>query len=194
MKYSKNALLSTFLFVGHVLSLDWNQFEERNDVTLYIPSLFFTGVWYTANEYYTIFMSDNGVQQKKIIVAEDEKPLALAMQLKLKKEGVEADVVGNGEELLSHLNSNHYDLIVMDLVMPKMDGFKVLESLQQSGNTTPIIVTSNLSQEEDKQKAIELGAQAYLIKSNTHIAEIINQIKAALSIWASSISIMGRYS
>lgn len=119
---------------------------------------------------------------KKIIVAEDEKPLALAMQLKLKKEGVEADVVGNGEELLAHLGQNHYDLIVMDLVMPKMDGFKVLESLHQSGNSTPIIVTSNLSQEEDKAKAMKLGAKAYLIKSNTHIAEIINQIKAALAV------------
>lgn len=120
------------------------------------------------------------IVNRRIIIAEDEKPLAMAIQMKLKKEGLEADVVSNGEELLEHLEKNHYDLIVTDLVMPKLDGFKVLEECQRKGITTPIIVTSNLSQDEDRKKALTLGAREYLVKSNTPIAEIVEHIRSAL--------------
>jgi DNA-binding response OmpR family regulator len=119
---------------------------------------------------------------KKILIAEDERPMARALELKLNGSGFNAKAVGNGEEALQTLEKEKFDLILLDLVMPKVDGFGVLEQLQAKGNTTPIIVLSNLSQEEDAKKAKELGAVDFFIKSDTPIIEIVKIAKKALKL------------
>ncbi len=119
-------------------------------------------------------------KSKKILLAEDEKSLAQAMQLKLTHQGFEVTCVSNGEEILAEVKKEPYDLIVMDLIMPKMDGFTALEELKKQGNSIPIIVTSNLGQEEDITRTKSLGAADYIIKSNTPIAEIVTKIEQAL--------------
>lgn len=114
---------------------------------------------------------------KKILICEDEKPIAKALVLKLNHEGFEAEAANDGEEALQILQSKQFDLILLDLIMPRIDGFGVLEKIKELKITTPVIVTSNLGQEEDLKRAKELGAVNYFIKSNTSLQEIVDGIK-----------------
>ena len=117
---------------------------------------------------------------KNILIIEDEKPMARALELKLTYEGFEAKIVFNGESALELLEKEKFDLIVCDLVMPKVDGFKVLEALKEKKITTPVMVLTNLSQEEDEKRAKSLGAKEFFIKSNTSIANIVERIRQFL--------------
>jgi len=119
----------------------------------------------------------NQGRQGLILIAEDEKPLSRALEIKLAKEGYDVMVASNGEEAIRHLSGKEFDLIILDLVMPKRDGFAVLEYLNKEGMKSSIIVLSNLAQEEDFKKAKDLGAMTYFIKSNTPIIELIRYIK-----------------
>jgi DNA-binding response OmpR family regulator len=118
----------------------------------------------------------------KILIAEDEKPLAGAMDLKLKKEGFKTEVAYNGREAMDILQKDKIDLVILDLVMPKLDGFGVLSEAKEKGIKTPIIVVSNLVQIGDKTKAKELGAVDFLIKSETPMSRIVEKIKEFLNI------------
>lgn len=115
---------------------------------------------------------------KKILVCEDEKPIAKALVLKLNHEGFEAEAVHDGEEAIKILQERQFDLVLLDLIMPRVDGFGVLAKMQELKNNTPVIVTSNLGQEEDLKRAKELGAINYFIKSNTSLQEIVDNIKS----------------
>ena len=118
----------------------------------------------------------------KILIAEDEKPMARALELKLNKEGFDAHAVFNGEEVLEAVKKESYDLLLLDLIMPKKDGFSVLAALKELKNTMPVIVSSNLSQDEDMQRAHKMGAKDYFVKSNTPINEIVTRVKKALGL------------
>ena len=118
--------------------------------------------------------------KKKIFVIEDEKPMARALELKLTRAGYEAASANDGESGLAYLEKNKVDLILLDLIMPKMDGFAVLEHLHKKGNKTPVIVLSNLSQEDDQKRCASLGAKDFCIKSNTGIAELVERVKEFL--------------
>src|SRR3989339_1170042 len=118
---------------------------------------------------------------KKILIIEDEKPVARALELKLTHEGFEATITFNGESALETLEKETFDLIVCDLVMPKMDGFKVLETLKEKKIKTPVIVLTNLSQEDDEKRAKSLGALEFFIKSDTPIATIVLRVAELLT-------------
>ena len=100
--------------------------------------------------------------------------------MKLKNQGYQARTVNNGEEALSELQNGTYDFVLLDLIMPKLDGFAVLQGLKSRGQKIPVIVLSNLGQEEDRAKAKELGAINYFVKSNTPIAQIVEAVTSAL--------------
>ena len=117
---------------------------------------------------------------KHILVAEDEEPMAHALELKLTNEGFSVVVVQNGKEALSYIHTNHPDAILLDLVMPEMNGFQVLEALTKESQKPHIFVTSNLGQSEDITKAKEMGAIEYFVKSETSIKEIVQKVKQAL--------------
>lgn len=117
---------------------------------------------------------------KRILIAEDEKPMANALSLKLRSVGFETTLVYDGESALSAARESPYDLILLDLVMPKKDGFFVLAELKKLKIATPVIVSSNLSQEEDIRRAKELGARDYFIKSDTSLAQVVEKVKQAL--------------
>lgn len=117
---------------------------------------------------------------KKILIAEDEKPLARVLSLKLNSAGYETTIVFDGEEALAVLAKQSFDLIILDLVMPKVDGFNVLSELYKTGNKTPVIVASNLSQNEDTEKAKKLGAVDYFVKSDVSLVEIVDKVKQYL--------------
>ena len=117
---------------------------------------------------------------KKILIVEDEVPVAKAFRLKLNKAGFATQEATNGEEALALLEKEKFDLILLDLVMPKVDGFSLLATLQQKKITTPIIVTSNLGQEEDRHRAKEAGATDFFVKSDVPIANIVEHVKKML--------------
>jgi len=119
---------------------------------------------------------------KKILIAEDEKPMAHALDLKLKHSGFETKVVFDGQEALEAIKAEKFDLILLDLMMPKKDGFAVLTEMKNQQNTTPVIVLSNLSQAEDEERAKKMGAKDYFIKTDIPLTEIIEQIKKVLKI------------
>lgn len=118
---------------------------------------------------------------KKILVIEDEKPMARALETKLKHEGFEALAVFDGEQGVDELSKSHYDLVLCDLVMPKMDGFEVLEQIKQKKLKARVVILSNLSQEEDKKRVSDLGAIDFFTKSNISLADIVKQVKKLTS-------------
>lgn len=116
----------------------------------------------------------------KILVVDDEKPLAKALELKLSRSGFDVTAVFDGEEAIGTLAKDKFDLILLDLVMPKKDGFAVLDEIQKKKYTLKVIVTSNLGQEEDEKKARGMGAINYFVKSETPLNVIVEYINKAL--------------
>ncbi len=114
---------------------------------------------------------------KKILIIEDEKPLARALELKLVHEGFDVTNVGNGEIALPLIEEKDFFLIVCDLVMPKVDGFQVLEFIKEKGIKTPVLILTNLGQAEDEKRVRALGALDFFIKSNTPLSKIVEYIK-----------------
>jgi DNA-binding response OmpR family regulator len=114
---------------------------------------------------------------KHVLIIEDEHPLSHALELKFTHEGFICTVANNGAEGLKEASTGKYDVILLDLIMPEMDGFTFLEQLKKK---TPVIVLSNLGQTEDRDRAKALGAKNYLVKSNTPISEIVKIVKASL--------------
>ena len=118
---------------------------------------------------------------KKILITEDEKPMARALELKLIHEGYETKAAPNGQEGLNMLEKEDFDLVLLDLVMPLVDGFSVLKTLKTRGKMPFVIVLSNLSQEDDRKRALELGAKDFFVTSNTSLAEIVEKVKELIS-------------
>jgi two-component system, OmpR family, response regulator ResD len=118
----------------------------------------------------------------KILIAEDEKLLSKALNIKLTKAGFDITETHNGEEALKQTQTNTFDLILIDLVMPQFDGFHFLAEFKKNGLKTPVIVLSNLGQEEDIKKAKELGAVDFFIKSNTPLSKILELVNSKLNI------------
>ena len=117
------------------------------------------------------------VIKKKILILEDEKPLAHALELKLIHEGFEVVTTDNGEFGVSLLQEDKFDLVVTDLIIPGMDGFEVLEMIQTKKLNVQVIVMTDLNQEEDKKRAHDLGAVDFFVKSNSTLSQIVEGIK-----------------
>jgi len=114
----------------------------------------------------------------KILIIEDEKPMAKALALKFKHSNFSVINAYNGSEALTILERETFDVIVLDIIMPEMDGFKVMEALKEQNIKTPVFILSNLGQDEDKKRLAQLGAQDFFIKSNIPIADIVEKVKA----------------
>lgn len=119
---------------------------------------------------------------KKILIVEDEKPMAQVLELKLTHSGFETKVVFDGEAALKVLKKEKFDLIILDLVLPKMNGFAVLAQLKKRKIKTPVIVASNLGQKEDIERARKLGVRDYFVKADVSIAKVVDHVKKALKI------------
>jgi len=114
---------------------------------------------------------------KKILIIEDEKPLSRALELKLVHEGFFVKALFNGEGFLNIVNSENFSLIICDLIMPKVDGFEVLQMVKDNNINIPVIILTNLSQPEDEKRVRDLGAKHFLIKSDTPLMKIVETIK-----------------
>lgn len=119
---------------------------------------------------------------KKILIIEDESALQKTIGDILIQEGYEIVSALDGEKGLELAKAENPDLILLDLVLPKMHGFEVLKALKEDKGTrdTPIIVLTNLEAMGDVEKALELGATTYLVKASYSLEEIIDKVKKAL--------------
>lgn len=119
---------------------------------------------------------------KKILFIEDEMRLQEAMTAKLKNEGYEVFSALDGEEGLKIAEEQKPDLILLDLILPKKDGFKVLEAMKAKPelNSIPVIVLTNLESGRDIEKCLSYGVHSYLAKANYSLDEIAQKIKEAL--------------
>ena len=115
--------------------------------------------------------------KKRILVAEDEKPIARALTLKLKKAGFDVFTAFNGQQTLDILEKKKIDLMLLDLIMPIIDGFTVLEEMNKKKMEVKVFITSNLGQQSDIDKAKNLGVTDFFIKTNVSIAEIIKKVE-----------------
>ena len=122
--------------------------------------------------------------KKKILVAEDDIYLVSAYKAKLMKEGFDFQIAVDGDEAVRLLKEYHPDLLILDLVMPKKDGFGVLEIIKQDPALKDVIIliASNLGQSEDINKVMSLGASDYIIKSSMTLGAIIEKVKVLLKI------------
>ncbi len=118
---------------------------------------------------------------KTILIIEDEKPMASALKMKLEGEGYQVTTADDGQAGIDELKKGSFNLILLDLIMPTVDGFGVLEDMKKEGDQTPVIILSNLSQEEDKKRTAELGAKDFFVKSDTQLTTIVDKVKSLLS-------------
>ncbi len=120
---------------------------------------------------------------KKILVAEDDKFLSSAYRFKLTKAGFEVQIAGDGAELLKILETYTPDLILLDLVMPVMDGFTTLQNIRLNPKykSIPIVVASNLGQKEDVDRTKELGATDFVVKSDLSLDMLVEKINKMVS-------------
>jgi DNA-binding response OmpR family regulator len=119
---------------------------------------------------------------KKILFIEDESALQKTFGEILSQEGYEMISALDGEIGLRLAKSEKPDLILLDLILPKVHGFDVLKELKENEETKdiPIIVLTNLERIEDVERALELGATTYLVKANYTLEEVIEKVKKAL--------------
>ena len=119
---------------------------------------------------------------KKILFIEDESALQKTFGEILRQEGYEMISALDGETGLRLAKSEKPDLILLDLILPKMPGFDVLKKLKEDNETKdiPVIVLTNLEDIKDVDRAIELGATTYLVKAQYSLEEIVEKIKNAL--------------
>ena len=100
----------------------------------------------------------------KILLAEDEVDLNNVVTRYLKKNGYSVDSVLDGEEALDYLEYGEYDLVILDIMMPKVDGFEVIKKLRDKGNHTSVLMLTARDSADDKVKGLDLGADDYIVK------------------------------
>ena len=113
----------------------------------------------------------------KILLAEDEVGLSKAYAQVLIMQGYEVEQVYDGKAALEAANSGTYDLMIFDVMMPKMSGFEVLKALREAGNTTYVIMLTAMSELDDKIEGLELGADEYLTKP-IPLKELVARIRS----------------
>ena len=119
---------------------------------------------------------------KKILVVEDEATLQKALNDVLVGEGFDVVSALDGEKGFQLAKEEKPDIILLDIILPKMDGFEVLTNLKATEETKeiPVIILTNLSDLENIQKALDLGANTYLVKADFHLDDVLKKVKTTL--------------
>lgn len=123
------------------------------------------------------------MNEKYVLVVEDDPFYSKIYKTKLAKENLNAQLASNGDVALKVIKEFGLPtLILLDLVMPGKDGFETLKELKADATMkdVPVIVLSNLSQEEDVKRVMDMGASEYLIKANTSIQTVVDKMKESL--------------
>lgn len=117
------------------------------------------------------------------MIVEDDEHISKVYEIKLAKEGIETSLAVDGDEAVVKITREKPDLILLDLMIPKKDGFGVLEDIKKVPELAniPVLVISNLGQQSDQDRALALGANEYLVKVDNPIQEVINKVKGYLA-------------
>jgi len=118
----------------------------------------------------------------QILLVEDDQDLQTMMETKLDSWGFAAQVATTGEEALKALRKGGFKLVLLDLLLPGINGFEVLEEIKKDPKikNIPVLIFSNLGNDGDVQKGKELGAVDYLIKSETDLGDLVERVKILL--------------
>lgn len=122
------------------------------------------------------------MKKDKILIVEDEPFLLDMYKMKFKQGGFEVISAIDGEEAIRAGRREEPNIILLDIMMPKIDGFEVLENLKKNSLTKsiPVLIFSNFSQKEQKEKGIALGAADYFVKTNYTPAQVLEKVKNIL--------------
>ena len=120
--------------------------------------------------------------KKKVMIVEDDEHISKVYEIKLAKEGFVTSLAVDGDDAVAKITSEKPDMILLDLMIPKKDGFGVLEDIKKVPElaSIPVIVLSNLGQQADQNRALGLGANEYLVKVDYPIQEVVNRVKKYL--------------
>lgn len=115
--------------------------------------------------------------KKKIMVVEDDEHISKVYEIKFAKEGINVVLARDGEEAVVKITAEKPDVILLDLMIPKKDGFGVLEEIKKNPELVniPVIILSNLGQKSDQDRALALGANEYLVKVDYSIQDVISK-------------------
>ena len=118
----------------------------------------------------------------KVLLIEDDKMIIDMYTLKFTQEGFDVMQAENGAEGLKAAEKVNPDVILLDIILPQMDGFTVLKSLKEKDELKdiPVVLLTNLGQDGDVKKGLELGANDYLIKANFTPAQVVDKVKSVL--------------
>ncbi len=118
---------------------------------------------------------------KKILIIDDD-PFILEMYvLKFREQHFEVDTASDGKEGLKKGHAFHPDVILLDIVMPSMDGFEILQELRKDPAPVKIILLSNLGQKEDVERGMKLGADDYIVKAHFTPSEVVEKVKNVIN-------------
>jgi len=121
---------------------------------------------------------------RRVLLAEDDRFLRKAAAAMLRRQGFTVLTAEDGEEALGVARAETPDLILLDLIMPKMQGFEVLKALKSDPQTSgiPVVILSNLGQESDSKAAREMGALDYWVKANLALEELVRRVEERLPV------------
>lgn len=120
------------------------------------------------------------MRSKKILIVEDDQALAHVLRLKLESGGYAVETAETGRIALERIQADGYALILLDLILPDIDGFHVLESMREHDHATPVIVLTNLQQDEDKKRIEQKGVSGYFVKSDVSLVDVAAFVKKTL--------------
>jgi DNA-binding response OmpR family regulator len=120
----------------------------------------------------------------QVLLVEDDVFLAGIYQKKFELEGFKVFLVDNGEKVFAEAKKRKPDIVLLDILLPKLDGFSVLEQLKSDASTSdiPVIMLTNLGQKDDVEKGLKAGAVDYLIKAHFKPSEIVDKVKKVLNL------------
>lgn len=116
---------------------------------------------------------------QRILIVDDEQSIVTLLKYNIEKAGFETDAAFDGEEAIQKIEQNNYDLVILDVMLPKLDGMEVIKTLRQNKNNVPVLMATALDTELDKILGLEFGADDYLTKPFSP-KEVVARIKAIL--------------
>jgi DNA-binding response OmpR family regulator len=116
---------------------------------------------------------------QRILLVEDDSSIVIGLRMNLEREGYEVELAEDGDTALERIREGDFDLVLLDVMLPKRNGYEVLDALRKEGNLTPVLMLSARSAEMDKVMGLDLGADDYIPKPFS-VAELLARVRAGL--------------